>query len=262
MKINIPKLTPQNQDFTEKKQFYDFSDANAEVEDGEIPISAVDGLSDDLDSKVDDIEKGALNGVATLNGSGKVPFDQIPPEALDRINHTGTQLSSTISDFDSSVTSSTHAGRSDNPHSVTQSQVGLGNVNNTSDADKPISISTQSALDGKVSIAGTSFVVSVFYNGWGSFSETDAHKCVLYKQGNIVNMRGVIALGVLGVVFNIPAGYRSISHHRWHALNSISNTTGSNLSSLFINSATGDFSVVYNPVSDFIYINHTWTTFP
>ena len=45
---------------------------------------------------------------------------------------------------------STHTARTDNPHSVTKSQVGLGNVDNTSDANKPISTATQSALDGKV----------------------------------------------------------------------------------------------------------------
>ena len=33
--------------------------------------------------------------------------------------------------------------------SLTKSDVGLGNVNNTSDANKPISTATQTALDGK-----------------------------------------------------------------------------------------------------------------
>ena len=42
-----------------------------------------------------------------------------------------------------------HTGRTDNPHSVTKDQVGLGNVDNTSDLNKPISSATQSALDGK-----------------------------------------------------------------------------------------------------------------
>lgn len=37
-----------------------------------------------------------------------------------------------------------------NPHSVDQSDVGLGNVDNTSDANKPVSTATQTALDGKV----------------------------------------------------------------------------------------------------------------
>ena len=37
---------------------------------------------------------------------------------------------------------------------LTSSDVGLGNVDNTSDANKPISIATQAALDGKVSLTG------------------------------------------------------------------------------------------------------------
>jgi hypothetical protein len=42
-----------------------------------------------------------------------------------------------------------HIANTNNPHSVTASQVGLGNVDNTSDADKPISTATQTALDTK-----------------------------------------------------------------------------------------------------------------
>lgn len=38
---------------------------------------------------------------------------------------------------------------SGNPHNVTKSDVGLGNVDNTSDLGKPVSAATQSALDGK-----------------------------------------------------------------------------------------------------------------
>ena len=42
-----------------------------------------------------------------------------------------------------------HADRTDNPHSVTKAQIGLGFADNTSDADKPISTATQAALDDK-----------------------------------------------------------------------------------------------------------------
>ncbi|GBR77135.1 phage tail fiber protein [Candidatus Termititenax persephonae] len=42
-----------------------------------------------------------------------------------------------------------HTSRVDNPHSVTAAQVSLGNVNNTSDLDKPVSTATQTALGGK-----------------------------------------------------------------------------------------------------------------
>lgn len=43
-----------------------------------------------------------------------------------------------------------HIASTSNPHTVTSTQVGLGNCNNTSDLNKPISTATQTALDTKV----------------------------------------------------------------------------------------------------------------
>jgi hypothetical protein len=54
-----------------------------------------------------------------------------------------------ISDVVSSL--STHTTNVSNPHSVTKTQVGLGNCDNTSDLAKPISTAAQTALDGKSS---------------------------------------------------------------------------------------------------------------
>ncbi len=45
---------------------------------------------------------------------------------------------------------SSHVGNTSNPHGVTKSQVGLGHVDDTSDADKPVSTAQQTALDGKL----------------------------------------------------------------------------------------------------------------
>ena len=47
-------------------------------------IGDVTGLQDALDDKIADTEKGANNGVATLDGNGKVPIDQLP-FALDDV---------------------------------------------------------------------------------------------------------------------------------------------------------------------------------
>ncbi len=44
---------------------------------------------------------------------------------------------------------------------LTKSSVGLANVDNTSDADKPVSTATQTALDAKASLAGATFTGSV-----------------------------------------------------------------------------------------------------
>jgi len=49
-----------------------------------------------------------------------------------------------------------HISNVSNPHQVTQAQVGLGNVNNTSDLAKPISTATQNALNAKANLASPS----------------------------------------------------------------------------------------------------------
>jgi len=46
-----------------------------------------------------------------------------------------------------------HTSNRNNPHNVTKVQLGLGNVDNTSDADKPVSTAVQAALDAKAEIA-------------------------------------------------------------------------------------------------------------
>lgn len=54
------------------------------------------------------------------------------------------------SDIDAVQTNlETHINNKSNPHEVNKDQVGLGNVDNTSDANKPISTATQNALNSK-----------------------------------------------------------------------------------------------------------------
>jgi hypothetical protein len=54
-----------------------------------------------------------------------------------------------------------HKARTDNPHATTKAQVGLGNVDNTSDLNKPISIATQAALDGKAAAVHSHSIADV-----------------------------------------------------------------------------------------------------
>ena len=51
-----------------------------------------------------------------------------------------------------------HVSKVDNPHSVTKAQVGLGNVDNTSDVNKPISTATQTALNLKAPLVSPTLV--------------------------------------------------------------------------------------------------------
>lgn len=52
---------------------------------------------------------------------------------------------------------SSHIANKSNPHNVTKEQIGLGKVDNTSDADKPVSTATQDALDLKANINSPEF---------------------------------------------------------------------------------------------------------
>lgn len=60
----------------------------------------------------------------------------------------GTAVAEAVGNVDTAL--DTHIANKNNPHEVTKAQVGLGNVDNTSDLDKPISTATQTALDNKV----------------------------------------------------------------------------------------------------------------
>lgn len=53
-----------------------------------------------------------------------------------------------------------HEARNDNPHGVTKEQVGLGNVDNTSDVDKPISTAQQAELNTKLNNAANGGVAN------------------------------------------------------------------------------------------------------
>ena len=71
---------------------------------------------------------------------------------VDSINESITNLNNDVSSLTTSVDNLTtqitnHINNKDNPHAVTKTQVGLGNVDNTADKDKPVSTAQQAAID-------------------------------------------------------------------------------------------------------------------
>ncbi len=64
-----------------------------------------------------------------------------------------------INTLQSNVTE--HKGDVSNPHSVTKAQVGLNNVDNTSDKNKPISTAVQTALNLKQDISSSGYTGSL-----------------------------------------------------------------------------------------------------
>ena len=95
----------------------------------------------------------------------------------------GNEISTTYSKI---VDLNSHKNDTNNPHNVTKQQIGLSNVDNTSDLDKPISTATQQALNLKQN------VISTTTGGSGEVTQTiDPNK--LYKFGEVSTLN--ITLG-------------------------------------------------------------------
>ena len=77
-----------------------------------------------------------MNGTATIGTDNRyAPGNHVHPTDTTRASVKALEV---------------HTTNTSNPHNVTKTQIGLGNVDNTSDLNKPISTATQSALNNKV----------------------------------------------------------------------------------------------------------------
>ena len=96
---------------------------------------------------------------------------------------------------------------------ISKSMVGLGNVDNTSDANKPISSATQSGLNLKASLAGATFTGSVVIpSGTGNFNTLNVNNTPVSLSGhthvwsNISDASSVASLGELAYLSGVSAG--------------------------------------------------------
>ena len=85
-------------------------------------------------------------GVGSTTNYGHVKVDSIlSTTSVNPVQNKAVKAELDTKALNTDLTS--HATSKTNPHSVTKAQVGLSNVDNTSDASKPISSATQTALN-------------------------------------------------------------------------------------------------------------------
>ena len=94
---------------------------------------------------------------------------------------------------------------------VTKSAIGLGNVNNTSDADKPISTATQTALEGKVAKAGDTMTGGLEIQGVKSGTSYANSGGGYNANYNNIILRGDPTYGTSGILFTSSKGTTSIN---------------------------------------------------
>lgn len=102
------------------------------------------------------INKHDTNGIKPLLGKGELGYDDYDVGGDFGRVYVGTGSENIPLAKKSEIDS--HVNRIDNPHSVTKTQVGLGNVDNTSDVNKPISTATQTALNLKAPLVSPTLV--------------------------------------------------------------------------------------------------------
>lgn len=99
-----------------------------------------DGLYDQADDKLITINQASSFTAGVMSASDKTKLDGLKAQA---------EIDTSISNVQNNLNA--HINNRTNPHRVTKEQIGLDQVDNTSDVNKPISNATQTALNGKFS---------------------------------------------------------------------------------------------------------------
>lgn len=105
-----------------------------------ILLAENDGLYSQADDKTITINQASAFTAGVMSASDKTKLDGLKAQA---------EIDTSISNVQNNLNA--HINNRTNPHRVTKEQIGLDQVDNTSDANKPISNATQTALNGKFS---------------------------------------------------------------------------------------------------------------
>jgi hypothetical protein len=116
-------------------------------------VSAFQTADSNLNGAITSLANSASSDLAAETSAREAAISAVESAAstlAGRVTSAEGSISTLQSDLDTAESSlSSHTAATNNPHSVTKAQVGLGNADNTSDANKPVSSATQTALDGK-----------------------------------------------------------------------------------------------------------------
>ena len=120
----------------------------------------------------------------------------------------------------------THTSNTNNPHQVTKAQIGLGNVDNTSDLDKPVSTATQNFVNSSIATSTATFrgtynslaeleAVTADENDYGFVVATDSAGNTVYNR-----YKYTTATTPASWVFEYALNNSSFTAQQWASINS------------------------------------------
>lgn len=132
-----------DEQYPSAKATYEYGQSIAESA-GKINAITVNGTAQTVEDKTAKIivNKSTV-GLGNVNNTSdeNKPVSTLQATAIADAKKAGTDAQANLT---------AHINDKENPHEVTKAQVGLGDVDNTSDVNKPISTATQTALNGKL----------------------------------------------------------------------------------------------------------------
>ena len=151
----------------------------------------------------------ALNTNKTYRWSGSAYVEiSASPGSTDAVPEGASNLYFTNARASAAAPVQSVAGRT-GTITLSKSDVGLSNVNNTADADKPVSTAQQTALDAKANAALEAWQSATLTNGWSNWG--GGYETARFFKDNfgIVHLSGLITGGTAGTaLFQLPVGYR------------------------------------------------------
>lgn len=187
----LVKLTDENFDTSWKTLFdilQDFAISGGTLPDGLVIWDIISGRPQWYDSLGDNsdgfiTQRAATRQFDVINTNitqlteRLIELEPVKQDLLDHLNDFNNphRITPAIIGAVSMPTFIDHTQNFNNPHNTTAEQLGLGNVNNTSDMDKPISNATQAALDEIMrllnvltgNVDGLNFITRVAFNNTG-----------------------------------------------------------------------------------------------
>lgn len=194
-----------------------------------------------------DIAQGASDKVDTFDdrlAQAEQDSSDAKQDAIDA-KELAEDTAETVSGFDSRITQAeqnatdaksiaqttsgnltTHIGNTNNPHQVTKAQIGLGNVDNTSDLDKPVSTATQNFVNSSIATSTATFrgtynslaeleAVTADENDYGFVVATDSAGNTVYNR-----YKYTTATTPASWVFEYALNNSSFTAQQWASINS------------------------------------------